>query len=406
MRRLLFVVFALVSLFACRAPEQSPSTTAASELIANLRSQYAPDKRVARWWIQDTLEHNQVVLRGETNLPEAKSALLQELQKQGISYLDSITLLPHADLEGQVYGLVNVSVANIRSEDKHWGEMASQALLGTPLKIMKKVRDGWYYVQSPDGYLGYLDQGAFITVDEATFQNWQVAPKVVYWKDFGFSLLNPTPKSPRVSDLVAGALLERGQSSAAYTEVKYPDGRVAFVANAEIRPIENWLSEADPSPTAFLTTAKSMLGRPYLWGGTSGKGMDCSGFTKTVFYLHGMILQRDASQQVHTGLEIPFDSTLSQIQAGDFLFFGYQATPEKKERVTHVGIYLGDGQFIHSGDDNPGIRIQSLYPDRPGFAPHRLARLLHARRMWSEPGKNGVQWIKDSDFYFSSPLVQ
>lgn len=400
MRIFLPSFFALLFLFSCTAEENIPPTPAAN-LIAGLKQEFAPDKRVARWWVKDTMEQGQVILRGETNLPEAKSALLERLKEQNVPFVDSIELLPSASLAAKMYGLVNVSVANIRSEDKHWGEMASQVLLGTPLKIMKKVREGWYYVQSPDGYLGYLDAGAFITIDESTFRRWQAAPKVVFWKDYGFSLLNPSADSPRVSDLVAGALLERGQQTSNYTEVKYPDGRTAFVNTEDIQVVSKWLAEADPSPAAFLETAKQFIGRPYLWGGTSGKGMDCSGFTKTVFYLHGMILQRDASQQVHTGIEVPFDSTLSQIQAGDFLFFGYKATPEKKEKVTHVGIYLGNGQFIHSGDDNPGIRIQSLYPDQPGFAPHRLAKLLRARRMWSEPGNNGVQWIKDSEFYAS-----
>ncbi len=386
-------------LFSC-TEEKATAPTPATAIIDQLKAAYAPDKRVARWFIQDKLEQGQVILRGETNIPEAKSALLEQLQQKGIKYLDSIEVLPSTHLEGKLYGLVNVSVANIRSEDKHWGEMASQVLLGTPLKILKKVREGWYYVQSPDGYLGYLDKGALVLLDESAFLSWQQSPKVIYWKDYGFSTLLPDANSQRISDLVIGALLKRGSSDATHTEIIYPDGRTAFVPSQDIQSMTDWLEQASTQPEAILATAKKFVGRPYLWGGTSGKGMDCSGFTKTVFYLHGMILQRDASQQVHTGLEIKTDSTLAGLQPGDFLFFG-RITEEQKEKITHVGIYMGEGLFIHSGDDNPGIRIQSLKPGMPNFAPHRLASLLRARRLWAEPGRHGVQRIRESAFYSS-----
>lgn len=401
MRYFSYTLLALI-LYSCAAEKVAEPTPAAA-IIEQLKTEYAPDKRVARWFIQDTFEEDQVVLRGETNLPEAKSALLEQLEQQGVTFLDSIELLPSSNLEGQLYGLVNVSVANIRSEDKHWGEMASQVLLGTPLKILKKVREGWYYVQSPDGYLGYMDQGALILLEETAFRSWQRSPKVIYWKDYGFSTLLPNANSQRISDLVVGALLKKGVSNGQYTEVIYPDGRTAFVPTQDLETMEDWLDAASTQPDDLIATAKKFVGRPYLWGGTSGKGMDCSGFTKTVFYLHGMILQRDASQQVHTGIEVKTDSTLAGLQKGDFLFFG-RITEEQKEKITHVGIYMGDGLFIHSGDDNPGIRIQSLKPGTPNFAPHRLASLMRARRMWAEPGKHDVGLIKDSEFYSSAVL--
>lgn len=391
-------LIALLSFLAC-STEQTSNSSPAAELIEELRQEHAPDKRVARWSIQDTMEQGKLVLRGETNLADAKAGLLTQLQERGISYLDSIELLPSAKLAGKLYGLVNVSVANIRSEDKHWGEMASQVLLGTPLKILKKVREGWYYVQSPDGYLGYMDQGALVLLDEAAFQSWQQSPKVIYWNDYGFSTLLPDANSQRISDLVVGALLQKGTSDASHTEIIYPDGRTAFVPTAAIKSMDDWLEQASTEPEDILATAKRFVGRPYLWGGTSGKGMDCSGFTKTVFYLHGMILQRDASQQVHTGLEIKTDSTLAGLEKGDFLFFGRIIPEDQREKITHVGIYMGDGLFIHSGDDNPGIRIQSLTPGTPTFAPHRLASLLRARRMWAEPGQHGVQKVEDAALY-------
>ena len=92
MRYFSYTFFALI-LYSCAAEKVAEPTPAAA-IIEQLKAEYAPDKRVARWFIQDTFEEDQVVLRGETNLPEAKSALLEQLEQQGVAFLDSIELLP------------------------------------------------------------------------------------------------------------------------------------------------------------------------------------------------------------------------------------------------------------------------------------------------------------------------
>jgi len=84
-----------------------------------------------------------------------------------------------------------------------------------------------------------------------------------------------------------------------------------------------------------------MMGLPYLWGGSSSKMNDCSGFTSTVFLAHGIQLPRDASQQALIGKSVEFDRTFQMVKPGDLLFFG------SKERITHVGISLGGYEYIH-----------------------------------------------------------
>jgi cell wall-associated NlpC family hydrolase len=106
--------------------------------------------------------------------------------------------------------------------------------------------------------------------------------------------------------------------------------------------------------------------------------LDCSGFTKTVFFLNGIDLMRDSSQQARQGVAVPLDGDLSQLKKGDLLFFGRRARQGRPERVVHVGLYLGDRLFIHSSER---VHISSLDPQSPLRDENRIRTLLRARRV-------------------------
>ncbi|MDX5420442.1 MAG: C40 family peptidase, partial [Hymenobacteraceae bacterium] len=119
-----------------------------------------------------------------------------------------------------------------------------------------------------------------------------------------------------------------------------------------------------------------------LWGGTSVKGMDCSGFTKTVFFMNGLVLPRDASQQVHIGELVNTDKGWDEMRPGDLLFFGVPAKDGKPERVVHVGMWIGGNQeFIHSAGR---VRINSMNPSAANHDAYELGRFLRAKRVSPE----------------------
>jgi cell wall-associated NlpC family hydrolase len=128
------------------------------------------------------------------------------------------------------------------------------------------------------------------------------------------------------------------------------DGRHFYLGNEEIPYNRATISpKSKKDGSAIIDIAKRYLNTPYLWGGRSLLGIDCSGFTQMVFGLCGSSLPRDASQQAEGGKEI---ESLINTHPGDLAFFS-----ENGQRVTHVGILTGDGHIIHASDE---VRIDRI----------------------------------------------
>ncbi|MEQ8413931.1 MAG: C40 family peptidase [Imperialibacter sp.] len=367
----------------CKSASEEQKESFADEKIAEMRLQFAPDKRVALFQVASRNEGSKTVLTGETNITEAKAALLDSLKDQGLSVTDSIQVLPSAALEGKIYGLVNNSVANIRSDPRHSGELATQALLGTPLNVLKQSGE-WYLVQTPDKYISWVDHGGLVLFDKAGFETWKSAEKIIYTRIAGFSYTADSDTAQPVSDLVMGCVLEVVSEGKDFYQVKYPDGREAFVNKKEAKPVDSWLAQANPTGDNLTNIAFQLMGAPYLWGGTSSKGMDCSGFTKTIYFMNGLVIPRDASQQVFAGQPVDSEQPFDQLEVGDLLFFGTPATSDKKERVVHVGMWIGDKKFIHASGQ---VRVSSVDPDDEHYDEYNVNRFLRARRY--APGLEG-----------------
>ncbi len=380
MRNLSFFLLLLPALASSISGCQTTVSNETDELIESkiteIKSVFAPDKRVALFQPIVKNETGKVVISGYTNIPEAKKALLDSLNANDIQFTDSLELLPSAALNGKVFGIVNNSVANIRSDSKHSAELATQALLGTPLYVLRQAGE-WYLVQTPDKYISWVDHGGLVLQTAGEFDAWKNTDKVIFTEVAGFSYSGESETSMVVSDLVMGSVLEKTGEGKNFYKVRYPDGRLAFVKKQESKEVESWLAETSLSAENLTNVAFRLMGAPYLWGGTSTKGMDCSGFTKTVYLMNGLVIPRDASQQVFAGRAVDTAQGWSQLQTGDLLFFGSPASEEKKERVVHVGMWIGENRFIHASGQ---VRISSMDPADQQYDEFNAKRFLRARR--------------------------
>jgi cell wall-associated NlpC family hydrolase len=181
-----------------------------------------------------------------------------------------------------------------------------------------------------------------------------------------------------VSDLSLGDILRRKSIRGAWLEAALPDGRAGFVEREAVEPYQAWQSSRRATPETIETAARMFVGVPYLWGGTSARGFDCSGFVKTVFMLNGLALLRDAGQQARAGRDVDPGQNFANLRRGDLLFFGRRETAEKPERIWHVAIYLRDRNFIHCSGR---VRISSLDPASPQYDEGHASNFVRARRL-------------------------
>lgn len=290
----------------------------------------------------------------------------------------------------QGWGIVNLSVANLHDKADFASEMITQALMGMPVKVLQT--EGWHRIQTPDDYLSWVHKAGIQCCTRAELDAWNRAEKVVVTAPHGTVYSAPSRKSQPVSDVVASNRLKLLGKKGKYYRVGYPDGREGYLHKSLAMPETTWHKQLKQDAGSILQTAHRFMGIPYLWAGTSTKGVDCSGFVRAVLLMHDIIIPRDASQQAREGERLEIAPDYSNLQPGDLIFFGRKAADGQKERVVHVAFYLGNKRFIHSQGD---VRIGSLDPQDELFDAFNLNRLLFATRFL--PYINKVEKMNTTD---------
>lgn len=241
-------------------------------------------------------------------------------------------------------GVVTLSIIPIRELPSHKSQMVSQLLFGETVAVIEESEDWLFVKNSTDGYLGWIEQKQLTPISISDLHKWNLLPKVVATTPFS----NIEFENQQMI-LPAGAILSQT-----------PD----FVIG-DLHFKHSITETVNPS---LVENAMQFIHAPYLWGGKSIFGFDCSGYTQTVFKTIGIELFRDASKQVEQGVVVNF---LEEVLPGDLAFFHNQ-----EDKIVHVGMMLSSSQIIHCSG---AVRIDNI--DHQGIYNLQKGEYTHALRV-------------------------
>ena len=303
--------------------------------------------------------------------------------------------LPEGDRR---FAVVEFSTNFMREEPEYEAENGDQALMGTVVEIVDE-KSYWRRIVSPEPYTAWVNEMGLVEMDRAEAEAYIAAAKYICTADFTHIFATPNDSGERISDLVMGCLVRKELDSRGnpvkrgkYLAVRLPSGKEGWVLKKTVSDFSEWTASRKMRAEDISECAMRFLGVPYMWGGTSIKHVDCSGLSRSVYFMNGILLPRNASQQAKVGEEVPMD----RLEEGDLLFFGTPASADRKERISHVGIYLGDGRYIHSSQV---VRISSLNEEDEDYGGRKPIR---ARRILGHVDDgSGIVSISNSPYYFA-----
>ena len=258
------------------------------------------------------------------------------------------------------------SVADIRKYPDHASELLTQMIMGESAECLKTEGE-WYLVRLPDGYIGWLR--SWYVRDSARDEIASFMGRAIARVEANVAYVRSSPEEGGlpVSDIVAGSRVVAGPPENGYRSVELPGGRSGYMRSSELGGRGEGRA---PSREGIVNRTKRYLGIPYLWGGTSPKGFDCSGLVKRAFGMEGIDLPRDTDRQALVGDEAP----VGEARQGDLLFFG------EGEVISHVAISLGGSRFIHAYGE---VRINGLDRDDPIYDEKLAGSVRFVRRLFT-----------------------
>lgn len=256
--------------------------------------------------------------------------------------------------------VVNAPAVNMFSKPSRDEEVVSQALYGRTVDELEE-RGEWLKIRTPeDAYEGWVQKANLVPLNSG--KSYASGGSLVEIRSLRANLYREpdvTKHEPLIVLPFEARLevLQYKENDARWVQVRLPDGRAAWVQRGDIAVLPATVSATDPvaklSIDEMVVFSRQFLGLPYTWGGRSSLGYDCSGFVQMLMHERGYSLPRDANVQARWEGFAPVD--VNSLKAGDVLYFGHNG------KITHTGMFIGNGEFIHATThEHPVIQISKL----------------------------------------------
>jgi len=302
--------------------------------VDDLRRRTVPDRRLGVFEVSIRAG----AVRGATSSPDALAGLRRLAAARGLA--SDIRLLPAVDAANAV-GVVTAALTPMLAAPDPATERVSELLHGETFDVLERDED-WLRVRAPDRYVAWIHRGYARLGSREWADDWEGRATA---RAVGATMLSADRRRP----LPTGARLAPRPRGG----VELADGEIGDAVSGEVR------SDGEFRAQARLVAAPELAlrwfgGAPYLWGGRTDWGVDCSGLVQTVWTARGVPLLRDAAQQIEQGREIPVTADGAGYQSGDLVFF------TSRGRVSHVALWAGAGRIVHASLAAGGVASEDL----------------------------------------------
>ena len=320
-------------------------------VLAAIRTEFAVDPRTSIFDVDLVEDGDALVVVGATSEPAAAEALQRRI---GVLEVErpvrvEIARLPLEEVD-EPHAVCTSSVAPMLASPCVSDAHVSQTVLGHRLLVYREY-GRWLQCRSSDGYLGWVHRGYLRRMSEARARAWELGEDGVACVSLGAQLVAADGVGPiglpwgaRVVDLRDG-------------RVRLPGGEVGRV-EGELCPESEQERRFPAEGSRVVATAERWVGAPYVWGGVTPAGVDCSGLVQAVYRTHGIELPRDSDQQAGVGAVVEPGRGFGALEPGDLLYFSEEAV-----RISHVAISVGGSRIVHAAIGNGGVGFNDLCGD-------------------------------------------